>query len=107
MKRKLAIVVPLLIETGAINKFDRILIVDVTEELQLQRASKRDFEHKGQIRKIIQIQSSRNNRHKVADDIITNNGSIDCLQIQVNKLHQHYLSIASKPIVSTEQVTRY
>jgi dephospho-CoA kinase len=101
------IVVPLLIETGAINKFDRILIVDVTEELQLQRASKRDLDHKGQIRKIIQIQASRNDRHKVTDDIITNNGSIDCLQVQVDQLHQNYLNIASKPIVSTEQVTRY
>ena len=101
------IVVPLLIETGAVNKFDRILIVDVTEELQLQRASKRDLEHKEQIRKIIQIQASRNDRLKVSDDIITNNGSVDCLQVQVDQLHLQYLKIASKPIVGTEQVTQY
>jgi dephospho-CoA kinase len=99
------IVVPLLIETGAINKFDRILIVDAKEELQLQRASKRDLEHKEQILKIIEIQASRNDRQKLADDIITNNDNIDCLQIQVDQLHQQYLNIASKAIASTEQVT--
>jgi dephospho-CoA kinase len=99
------IVVPLLIETGAVNKFDRLLIVDAEEELQLQRASKRDLEHKEQILKIIQIQASRKDRHELADDIITNNGNIDCLLIQVDQLHQLYLNIASKQIVSTEQVT--
>ncbi|OGT34281.1 MAG: dephospho-CoA kinase [Gammaproteobacteria bacterium RBG_16_51_14] len=93
------IVVPLLVETGAIGKFDRILVIDVPEELQLQRAGMRDAKNTEQIRNIMQVQATRTDRIRVADDIISNSGNIAGLQEQVNRLHQHFLNIVSKRIV--------
>lgn len=99
------IVVPLLVETNAMKQFDRILVVDMPEELQLKRAGERDSENSEQIGKIIQIQASRSNRLKVADDIITNDGDIACLQEQVNRLHKLFLDIASSMNTCSGQIT--
>jgi len=88
------VAVPLLVETQATEKFDRILLVDVPEEIQLTRASKRDKASKKSISDIINTQASRAQRLKYADDIIDNNVNIEELKGAVVKLHDQYLKLA-------------
>ena len=73
------IAIPLLIETRATDRFDRILLIDVTEKTQLLRASKRDKASIKYISETIKNQTSRNQRLHYADDIIDNNNEVEKL----------------------------
>lgn len=85
---------PLLLETQQFLLVDRILVIDTSEQHQLERASKRDKNNEAQIMAIMQNQLSRQERCARATDIIQNHGSIDELDEQVEKLHQLYLELA-------------
>lgn len=89
------ICIPLLIETNAINKVDRILVVDLPEQLQFERASKRDDTELSEILKIAQNQVTRDERLNKSDDLIHNDRDKEYLHEQVNNLHERYLAIAS------------
>lgn len=86
---------PLLLETQQYMLVDRILVVDTTEQLQLERASQRDANNEAQIRAIMQTQLSRHDRCSRANDIIQNHGNLNELDEQIEKLHQLYLGLAS------------
>ena len=90
------ICIPLLIETNAINKIDRVLVVDLPKEIQLERASKRDKVEKSKINKIIEKQVGRDIRLEVADEIIKNDEGIDKLKEQVADLHKFYMSFSQR-----------
>ena len=47
------IMVPLIFETNSMNQYQRILVIDCDEELQISRATKRDNSSKEDIQKII------------------------------------------------------
>lgn len=85
---------PLLLETQQFQLVDRIVVIDTSEQHQLERASKRDKNNEAQIKAIMQTQLSRQERCARATDIIQNHGSIDELDAQVEKLHQLYLELA-------------
>ncbi|MFC0309366.1 dephospho-CoA kinase [Gallibacterium trehalosifermentans] len=91
-------VVPLLFENHLEPFCNRILVIDVSEETQLQRASQRDQNSTALIRKIMQSQISRQQRLAKADDIINNEQplekNLDCLKDEVMKLHQYYLQLS-------------
>ena len=87
---------PLLLETNQYQLADRVLVVDATEELQIERATARDATSKSQIRAIMANQMPRMKRQELADDIISNSGSMDELKEQVEQLHQKYLIMASE-----------
>lgn len=91
------ICVPLLLETGARARTDRILVVDAPEALQASRASQRDQADAAQIRQIIAAQIPREERLRAADDVISNDGSLENLKLQVKRLHYKYLELASLP----------
>lgn len=86
-------VIPLLLETDAVNFVNRILVVDIPEATQLERASKRDNAPKENIKAIINTQINRNDSLARADDIINNAGTTDELAKQVIALHQQYLQM--------------
>ena len=88
------ICIPLLLETNSQDKVDRILVVDIPEEIQLDRASTRDDTDKSEIIKIINSQEKRTKRLEVADEIIKNDGNKDKLREQVADLHKIYLKLA-------------
>ncbi len=88
------VAIPLLIETQATDKFDRILVVDIPEEIQLIRASERDETSMMLISEIIKNQASREQRLKYADDIIDNSVKIEDLSDAVAKLHSKYLKLS-------------
>lgn len=88
--------VPLLVENGMNKMVDRVLVVDVDEHTQLQRASARDGQSKEQVQKIINAQASRKERLNLADDTIDNSATLDELIPQVERLHKQYLSLIKK-----------
>lgn len=88
------LVSPLLLETNQHKFTDRILVVDVPEELQLERAMHRDGSDESTIRGIVEAQIDRETRLKSADDTIDNSLPLDSLDGQVLKLHNHYLELA-------------
>jgi len=89
------IVIPLLYNSPIKNDIDRIIVVDCTDALQLQRLLKRDSETISQAKHIISSQASRQDLLKIADDLIQNNQSKQATKSQVIKLHQKYLEFFS------------
>jgi len=89
------LVSPLLIE-GDQHKFcQRILVVDVPEEVQLQRTIQRDNNDENQVKRIIASQATRQQRLQRANDVIENTGSLEQLRKDVEQLHQRYLTLST------------
>lgn len=88
------LVSPLLLETKQFELVDRVLVIDATEQHQLERASERDNTDGAQIKAIMRTQLSREQRCARATDIIQNHGSVEELDSQVERLHQLYLELA-------------
>ncbi|WP_159565284.1 dephospho-CoA kinase [Budvicia diplopodorum] len=86
--------VPLLVENNLCSRANRILVVDVSTETQLQRTMARDGSSQHQAEQIIAAQSSRQARLLQADDVINNDGSSAELINQIEHLHQKYLTLA-------------
>jgi dephospho-CoA kinase len=91
------IVVPLLVETGFNELIDRVLVVDVDEEQQRERTSRRDKVPAEAVGKIMATQATRVQRVAHADDVIVNSGTIADLEREVERLHASYLALSSKP----------
>ena len=91
--------VPLLIESGWTDMVQRVLVVDLSRELQIQRTVERDGISRKQAEAIIDTQINRNARLAAADDILTNTDDKASLLKQVDALHKKYLQLAQ----STEQ----
>ena len=70
----------------------RNLLVDVSEAIQLKRASQRDAQSTEQIQKIIATQMPRSEKLKRADDVVHNEGTLDELYQQLMRLHTDYLT---------------
>jgi dephospho-CoA kinase len=87
------LVSPLLVETGQSRFCQRILVVDVPVELQVQRTMSRDANDEAQVRSIIAAQASREERLKVADDVIVNDQGLEHVDGEVERLHQVYLEL--------------
>jgi len=92
------IVVPLLLENIAQIKavtFDRILVIDVPEEIQVERTESRDHCGASMIQNIMKNQVSRKIRIAAADDIILNTDNLDSLNGKVDQLHKQYIEQAN------------
>jgi dephospho-CoA kinase len=85
------IVIPLLVETQTMDRFDRVLLVDAKKDLQIKRTASRDKMPVQIIEKIINSQVNRSQHLKYADDIIDNNVNIEELNEAVFKMHEKYL----------------
>ena len=87
-------VIPLLVEKGRANDYDRVLVVDCPEEDQLRRLIARDNSSAVQAQQILNAQASREQRLAMADDVIVNTGTLEDLEAFVQTLHRNYLLIA-------------
>ena len=88
------LVSPLLFETNQHLLTQRTLLIDASIELQIQRASQRDGQSVEQIENIIQAQMPRDRKLDLADDIAVNDGHLEHLYTQLQKLHLHYLELS-------------
>ena len=86
------LVSPLLLETNQRDFCDKVLVVDVPIELQMERTTKRDGVSKDQVKSIIKSQINRDERLQLADEIILNEGSIEDLEMIVRELHEKLIS---------------
>lgn len=91
------LVIPLLAEVReSIDFLDRICVVDAPELLRKQWAAQRDQVSPSEIEAIMSNQYAEQQRLALADDIITNHSDLQTLQTQVQKLHQHYLTLCNR-----------
>jgi dephospho-CoA kinase len=90
------LVSPLLFETNQHELVEHTLLIDASEETQIERASQRDGQNIEQIKKIIHVQMSRIEKQKRADDIVLNDGHLEHLYEKLEVLHQKYLALAKK-----------
>lgn len=87
--------VPLLLETGRwADAVKRILVVDVSEDEQINRLVYDRHMSEEQARAIIDSQISRDKRMAAADDLIDNSGTLEELEEKVKGLHKFYLKMA-------------
>lgn len=84
-------VVPLLVETGQTDRFDRILVVDVPQAVQIKRLMARDNCTESAAMEILTAQATRQQRLAVADDIILNDADPGEIANRVDELHELYL----------------
>jgi dephospho-CoA kinase len=88
------LVIPLFAESSAYAWTDRVLVVDVNEEVQMERVMARDRITRVQAQSILDSQASRQARLALADDVLDNSGSFAGLCEEVEKLHEKYLELA-------------
>jgi len=89
------LVIPLLTEGRRRDHVDRVLLVDVPEELQVQRLMMRDGVTHEQAQASLNAQATRAERLAMADDIVRNTGCVDDLRERVAALHAQYLALAA------------
>ncbi|MEI6708580.1 MAG: dephospho-CoA kinase [Methylococcales bacterium] len=87
--------IPLLFETHKTDFVDRILVIDCPVELQIKRVVERDHLTVERVQSIIDSQVSRAVRTEQADDIIDNTKTDTELAMQIEKLHNLYLSLST------------
>lgn len=91
------VVVPLLVETGLFPDADLVITVDVPEDLQRARLSRRDGLPDDTIEQIMAAQAKRSERSAVADVVIDNTGPIETVFQQVERLHADLLRRFGQP----------
>lgn len=85
---------PLLLESGQAQMTNRVLLIDVPENLQVKRTVQRDDTTEAGVKAIMQAQMSRADRRAKADDIIVNDQDLAHLHKEVEERHKHYLDMA-------------
>ena len=89
--------IPLLTEGGGRDAYpwiDRILVVDVPVEVQIERLMRRDGVDLALADAMLAAQVSREARLAIADDVIVNDGALEALDGEVARLDQLYRGLA-------------
>lgn len=93
-------VVPLLIESNLKISYDRILVIDIPVNIQLNRTILRDKKNKKDIKNIVAFQINRKKRLSIADDIIDNSGLYKDLFPKIFFLYKFYSLLANKKMLT-------
>ena len=86
--------VSILIESGMDALVHRVLVIDVPEDVQLERLRQRDHIREDLARQMLAAQARREERLARADDVIANTGSVAELCAAAGRLHAFYLDLA-------------
>lgn len=89
------VIVPLLFESPLKSLVDRIVVVDCSEQIQLERLLARDIGTKDQARRMLAAQAGRQERLALADDVVANDADLAETLRQVTALHTLYMSLAA------------
>lgn len=90
------LVIPLLVEGGERDHVDRVLVVDVPRDTQIERLVRRDGASREQAEAALRAQASREARLAFADDVIDNTADPAALGARVGLLHEKYLRLAAR-----------
>lgn len=88
------LVIPLFTEGKRRDHVDRVLLVDVPEEMQIERLAWRDGVTREQAQASLNAQATRAERLAMADDIVRNTGRVDDLREKVAELDSKYRRLA-------------
>ncbi|MBY5927249.1 MULTISPECIES: dephospho-CoA kinase [unclassified Halomonas] len=88
------LVSPLLFESGQADMVKRKLVVDVAEDVQMERAIARDKIDADQAKAILGSQMPRDKRLSLADDVLVNDGDLNALADAVKALDERYRAMA-------------
>lgn len=86
--------VAILLEAGMNSLVDRVLVIDVPVETQLERLISRDNIVEALANNMIATQTQRQVRLDAAHDVIQNTGTPEQTQREVERLHRLYLELA-------------
>lgn len=86
--------IPLLIEKGYLDLFDKTIVIDCLPKQQIQRVQERDGTNIKIIESIMNKQISRQQRLKQATHILDNSTSKESLLQQLDLLHEHFISLS-------------
>lgn len=89
------IVVPLLVGSPLQAEMDRILLVDCDENTQIQRLMARDGGSEAEARRILAAQSSRGQRLKIADEVVSSSVDLAQTRYLIGELHGVYEALAA------------
>lgn len=89
------VAIPLLVETGTAERYDRVLLVDASPEAQKRRLMLRDGVDAAAAAAVLAAQATRAERRAAADDVIDNESDPKHLVAQVEKLHERYRLLGS------------
>ncbi|MGC1507951.1 dephospho-CoA kinase, partial [Ketobacter sp.] len=89
------LVSPLLLEGNQHQMVDRILVIDVPQDIQINRTIRRDTTTEAGVKAIIAAQMQRQQRCDKADDIIVNDKDLASLHEAIDRLHTTYLDMAN------------
>jgi len=87
------LVIPLMVENNLQTLADKVVVVDVDPETQIQRTVERDQVDQQQAEAIVASQASREQRLAIADYVIKNNTKNQKLLYQITELHKKFLEM--------------
>ncbi|MFN7570099.1 MAG: dephospho-CoA kinase [Betaproteobacteria bacterium] len=92
--------IPLLVESGNWSeRVDRVLVVDVPEDVQVARVTRTRGLTEHEVRAIVARQASRAARLAAADDVLCNDGTPAELASRVARLHASYAATARARVI--------
>lgn len=86
---------PLLLESGQNQFAALVVVVDVPEDVQLERTMARDNNDAALVKQIMAAQLSRNDRLAKADKVVDNSGSLNDLHRAADALHEQLLALST------------
>ncbi|PXX89843.1 dephospho-CoA kinase [Marinobacter vulgaris] len=85
------LVSPLLLETDQHQLVDKVVVVDVPVDVQIERTMARDDNARDQVQRIIDAQISREQRLQRADEVVDNNRPSAEVERRVEELHKQFM----------------
>jgi dephospho-CoA kinase len=92
----LVVDVPLLLEVGVAHRFDKIVVVDVRQSVQVNRLMQRDGISKEEAKQALKVQMPLSEKVELADYVIDNNSTLADTENQVRKVWEELLVEARK-----------
>ena len=92
----LVVDVPLLLEVGVAHRFDKIVVVDARESVQINRLVQRDGISEEEAKQALKAQMPLSEKVELADYVIDNNSTLADTEIQVRKVWKELLVLAGK-----------
>lgn len=85
------LVSPLLLETDQHQLVDKVVVVDVPVDVQIERTMARDDNAREQVQRIIDAQIPREQRLQKADEVVDNNRPVSEVERRVDELHKQFM----------------
>ena len=86
--------VPLLLEVGVANRFDKVVVVYVSKSVQINRLQQRDGISEEEAKQALTVQMPLSKKVEQADYVIDNSGTLEETLAQVEKVWEELLELA-------------